>query len=245
MPKEWIGDPERCKKAGAPENLAFQTKPEMALDMIKEATTAGVVYSWVTGDCVYGDYTDIRTWLENNQKYYVMNVSGKAYVWIGHQQKSISSILKSLPEEGWLEGSCGNGSKGARLYDWLSVAINPGVIEGHERSLLFRRSKSDPGEIRAYICFAPLGIQKQKLMEKVGCRWTVETCFGESKSEVGLDQYEVRSYGGWYKHITLACIALAFLTVLSGQSMDTKTFQQHKPGSSGLEAFKKGRNLLV
>ena len=57
----------------------------------------------------------------------------------------------------------------------------------------------------------------------VGSRWTIETCFKESQSQVGLDQYEVRSDDGWYKHITFACIALAFLTVLSAQSLDTKT----------------------
>ena len=245
MPQEWMEDAERCKKAGVPEGLTFQTKPQMALEMIKEATSAGVPYAWVTGDCVYGDYTDIRTWLESNQKCYVMCVSGKAYVWRGCKQYSISSILENLPEEGWFEASCGDGSKGARVYDWQIIDINPGTELGFERSLLIRRNKTSPDEMRVYICFAPVNTAKQRLVEVAGCRWTVETCFKESKSEVGLDQYEVRSYDGWYKHITFACIALAFLTVLSGRSLDTKTMQQHNPASSSLEEFKKGRNLRV
>ena len=148
-----------------------------------------------------------------------------------------------VPEEGWFEASCGDGSKGARVYDWQIIDINPGTELGFERSLLIRRSKTSPDEMRAYICFAPVNTAKQRLVEVAGCRWTVETCFKESKSEVGLDQYEVRSYDGWYKHITLACIALAFLTVLSGRSLDAKTMQQHIPVSSSLEEFKKGRNL--
>jgi SRSO17 transposase len=245
MPQEWIDDPERRKKAGVPDTLTFQTKPQMALDMIKEAAAAGVPYKWVTGDCVYGDCTDIRTWLETNQKCYAMSVSGKAYVWRGYRQESISSLLKNLPQEGWIEASCGDGSKGERFYDWLTIPINPGAIPDFERSVLIRRSKRSPDELRAYICFAPIDTPKQILIEKVGCRWTIETCFGESKSEVGLDQYEVRSYDGWYKHITIACIALAFLTVLSSDSFDTMNFQQHKPASSSLEEFKKGRNLRV
>jgi len=245
MPQEWVSDAERCKKAGVPEGAEFKTKPQMALEMIKEATLAEVPYTWVTGDCVYGDYTDIRMWLEKNKKCYVMSVSGKAHVWRGHKQVPISSLLKNLPEEGWFEASCGNGSKGARLYGWLALPMNPGTTEGFERSILVRRSKSSPEKLRAYICFAPTGTPLQQLVETAGCRWTIETCFKESKSEVGLDQYEVRSYSGWYKHITLACIAMAFLSVLSSRSLDTKLIQQHSPISSSLDEFKKGRNLRV
>jgi SRSO17 transposase len=245
IPKEWLEDRQRRKEAGIPETAEFRTKPQMALEMIQEATVSGVPYKWVTGDCVYGDYTDIRMYLEEQKKCYVMNVSGKAYVWRGYKQLSVGSILKSLPEQGWFEASCGDGSKGERLYDWLALPINPGTTEGFERSLLIRRSKSSPDELRAYICFAPVDTPKQKLVEVAGTRWTVETSFKECKGEVGLDQYEVRSYDGWYRHITFACIALAFLTVLSCRSFDTKPFQQHNPASSSLEAFKRGRNLPV
>lgn len=245
IPEEWANDADRRKQAGIPEELTFQTKPQIALEMIKEATSSGLPYTWVTGDCVYGDYRDIRLWLEENRKCYVMNVSGKEYVWQGFEQHSISSICKDLPDEGWFEASCGDGSKGARVYDWFTVEINSAPIEGWKRSLLIRRSKTSPDELRAYICFAPEDTQKQKLVEVAGTRWTVETCFKESKSEVGLDQYEVRSYDGWYKHITLACIALAVLTVLSSQSFDRKSIQQHDPSSSNLDEFKKGRNLRV
>jgi len=243
--KEWMDDPIRRKEAGVPETLDFQTKPQMALEMIQEATSAKIPYAWVTGDCVYGDYTEIRMWLEKNEKFYVMSVSGKSYVWRGFNQKSVSSILKNLPEEGWFEASCGDGSKGARVYDWLLLPINSGTMQGFERSLLIRRSKSDPEELRAYICFAPIDTPAKKLVEVAGSRWTVETCFKESKSQTGLDQYEFRSYDGWYKHITFACLAIAFLTVLASCSFDRKTMQEHKPVSSSLEGFKKGRNLRV
>ena len=245
MPQEWIDDPERLKKAGVPESVVFKTKPQMALEMIKEAVNTEVPFTWATGDCVYGDCTDIRAWLEQNGKCYVFNVSGKAYVWRGQTQLPISSVLKALPEEGWFEASCGDGSKGARLYDWMVVSMNPGQVQGYERSILIRRSKNSPDELRAYICFAPIDTMPQKLAEIAGCRWTIETCFKESKSEVGLDQYEVRSYDGWHKHITFACLAHALLTVLSSRSFDTKLLQQHNPGSSSLEDFKKGRNLRV
>jgi SRSO17 transposase len=245
MPEEWIKDSERCKEAGVPETVMFQTKPQMALEMIQDVTAAGMPYRWVTGDCVYGDYRAIRMWSEENQKCYVMCVSGKEYVLEGYKQVSIGSILKNLPEEGWFEASCGDGSKGARVYDWRTVEINQFVSGGWKRCLLVRRSKTDPSELRAYICYGPADTTDKKFVEVVGSRWTVETCFKESKSETGLDQYEVRGYNGWYKHITFACTALALITVLSGNSLDTKRIQQHVPTTSSLDAFKKWRNLRV
>jgi hypothetical protein len=174
-----------------------------------------------------------------------MSVSGKAYVWRGFNQESVSSILKNLPSDGWFEASCGDGSKGARVYDWILLPMNPGVTDGFKRSLLIRRSKHTPDELRAYICFAPSDTPAQKYVEIAGCRWTVESCFKESKTYVGLDQYEVRSYQGWYKHITFACLALALLTVISSNSMDKLLIQQHNPGSSSLDGFKKGCALRV
>jgi SRSO17 transposase len=81
--KDWFEDKERCKKAGVPDTVVFQTKPEMALEMIKQATVAGVSYRWVAGDCVYGDFRTIRLWLEEQRKCYVFCVSGKEYLWDG------------------------------------------------------------------------------------------------------------------------------------------------------------------
>jgi len=245
MPEEWMNDSERRKEAGVPEELTFKTKPQIGLEMIQEATGAGVPYQWVTGDCAYGDYRDIRQWLETQQKSYVMSVSGKEYIWEGFTQVSVSSILKNLPTEGWFEASCGDGSKGARVYDWRMQELTQSAPEGWKRAMLIRRSQTDPKEMRAYICFAPAETTDQKLVEVAGTRWTVETCFKESKSEVGLDQYEFRSYDGWHKHITFACLAIALLTVLSSQSLDTKSIQEHSPSTSSLDEFKKGRNLRV
>ena len=134
------------------------------------------------------------------------------------------------------------GSKGARVYDWQVKELEFPVVEGWRRCLLVRRSRSD-GELRSYVCFAPQEVSVQKLVEVAGVRWTVECCFAESKSLVGLDEYEVQSYVGWYKHVTFACLAHALLTVLSSKSLDAKTIQQYKPSSCSLAGFKKKRGL--
>ena len=245
LPEEWCEDAARRRAAGVPDKVTFQTKPQMALEMIQEATAAGTPYTWVTGDCAYGDYRAIRLWLEEQGKCYVLCVSGKEYIWQNGSQICVSEILKTFPSEGWFEASCGDGSKGDRVYDWMCFDLNQFTPEGFKRTLLIRRSKTDLNDLQAYLCYAPKNTPVEKLIQTAGVRWTVECCFAESKSEVGLDQYEVRSFDGWYKHITLSCLALALLTVLSAFSMDTKTMQEHNPGSNSLEAFKKGRGLLV
>jgi len=244
IPKDWFDDPARCKKAGIPAEIEFQTKPEMALDMIKQATAAGVAYRWVAGDCAYGDYRTMRIWLEEQRKCYVLCVSGKEYLLDGEKQVSVSSILSNLDDSKWFLASCGDGSKGARVYDWQVLDVPVPVVGGWRRCLLVRRSRSD-GELWAYVCFAQSDVLDQRFVEVAGLRWTVERCFLESKSEVGLDQYEVQSYFGWYKHVTLACLAHALLSYLSFCSLDAKTMQVHNVSGCSLVGFKKKRGLRV
>jgi SRSO17 transposase len=241
IPESWLEDSRRCTEAGIPKDTKFQTKPKMALEMIQEATAADIPYKWVTGDCAYGDYDAIRTWLEERGKSYVLNISAKEHI----DGKKIGNLLYKLPSDGWFEASCGKGSKGERIYDWHLHELNSETAEGFKRVILVRRSKSDADEMRAYLAFAPKDTDVQRLIEVAGTRWTVETCFKESKGEVGLDQYEVRTYQGWHNHITFAMLAIALLTVLSANSLDTKTLQQHNPDSSTLDDFKRGRNLPV
>ena len=251
MPEEWMKDAQRCLEAGVPEGLEFQTKPRMGLEMLREAYEAGVPFTWVTGDSIYGDFRDIRFWVESVNKRYVMSVSGKEYVWLGFKQHKIGSLLKKIPGDTWFEASCGHGSKGERFYEWYITEVNSPDGTGCKRYLLVRRRLSDPEDMRAYICYAPENTETSEFIRVAGTRWTVETCFAESKSEVGLDQYEVRSYDGWYKHITLACLAHAFLTILknrhqeiiSNEEPDFEDVKKAIPTASSLADFKKKRGL--
>ena len=241
LPEEWVSDAERRKAAGVPEEAAFQAKPEMALAMLQRTYKADVPFAWVTGDSVYGDCRDIRQWCEGVNKSYVLCVSGKEHLWVGFEQHRVSKLLEELDPKKWEEASCGDGAKGARVYDWQIMKINT-PQEGFCRYLLVRRSKTS-GKMRAYACFAPERVTPKKLIEIAGMRRTVEDSFAEAKSQVGLDQYEVRSYYGWYKHVTLACAAHALLTHMSLSSSDQGLFQSHVAQASSLEAFKRGRGL--
>jgi SRSO17 transposase len=127
-------------------------------------------------------------------------------------------MLESLPEKGWRRISAGKGVKGERYYDWLACGLNRPPLEGWKRLLLVRRSVSDPSDMQAFICFCPEGAALAELVRVAGSRWAVEQSFEEAKGEVGLDHYEVRSYEGWYKHITLACCAHALLAVIKSRA---------------------------
>lgn len=216
IPKQWTDDKKRCRKAGIPEEYQFRTKTEMALEMIKRAYENGIPFAWVTGDSVYGADSRIQKYLEEKDKKYMFAVSGKEYVWIGFRQYSVKEIKEQLDDGKWVRISTGNGTKGEKVFEWQYTEVNCG-IENHRKYLIFRRSLTDNSRIRGYIAYGSCETRIEEFVKTAGIRWTIEMNFAEMKGETGLDQYEVRSYDGWHKHITLSCLAHAFLTVLREQ----------------------------
>jgi SRSO17 transposase len=214
LPKEWAQDRERCTRAGIPQERTFATKPELARRMLERVFEAGVPAAWVTGDSVYGDDRRLRMWLEAHERAYVLAVSGKEYVWLGWRQRQVKTILAALPADDWTRHSAGAGTKGPRWYDWCWVPLAAPMLPAWRRWLLVRRSVSEPTELTAFVVFAPQATTLAEVVQTAGTRWTIESSFEAAKSEVGLDHYEVRSWAGWYRHITLAMWAYALLTIV-------------------------------
>ena len=226
LPAEWTQDRERCRQAGIPEDRGFATKPQLARQLLARALASGVPANWVTGDCVYGNDRRLRLWLEARPQAYVLAVSGKEYVWVSGQQRQVKTILAALPRARWTRLSAGEGAKGPRWYDWRWLPLAAPLEPSWCRWLLVRRSLSAPTEVTAYVVFAPQAITLEEVVRVAGRRWTIESGFEAAKGEVGLDHYEVRSWTGWYRHITLAMWALALLTVM-------------RAGTIAVEALKK------
>jgi SRSO17 transposase len=246
LPKAWTEAGERCRQAGIPTDRAFATKPQLARQMLARAFAAGVPAQWVTGDSVYGGNRRLRLWLESRPQPYVLAVSGKEYVGLGSQPRHVKTLLASQPPEGWTRLSAGDGSKGPRWYDWRWLPLAAPQAPGWGRWLLVRRSISTPTELSAYVVFAPHSTPLQEVVRVAGSRWTVESGFEEAKGEVGLDHYEVRSWTGWYRHITLVMWALALLTVMRAGTLAVEAFKKSwRPPSeaSPLAAFKARRGL--
>jgi SRSO17 transposase len=246
LPKEWIADRERCRRAGIPDEREFATKPALARQMLERAFEAGVMLAFLTGDSVYGDDRALRGWLEERKQAYVLAVSGKESVWLREEQRQIKTILAELSAEGWERLSAGAGSKGQRLYDWRRLEVSAPALEGWKRWLLIRRSISDPSEMTGYIVFARAHTPLGKLAQVAGTRWTVEESIECAKGEVGLDHYEVRSFSGWYRHMTLAMWASAFLSVIReemGAEAAPKKGLPYQRTRGSLAAFKARRGL--
>ena len=255
LPEEWASDEHRRERAGVPEEVGMRTKPELAKEMLLRALEAGVKAEWVLADSVYGDTRRLGMLLEERGQPYVLAVSGKAYVWAGLRQHRIGEVLEVVregglvpedaPEAGFKRLSAGNGSKGPRLYDWARLPLNPPMQEGFERWLLVRRSIEDPQELSAYTVFAPQGATLEELAKVAGSRWRVEIGFEEAKGEVGLAHYEVRSWHGWYRHITLALFAHALLATIRSAGLEVQKTPQKggRKGPASLSEFKRKRGL--
>jgi hypothetical protein len=130
------------------------------------------------------------------------------------RQRPVKTLLAALPAEGWRRLSAGDGAKGPRWYDWRWRPLIPPVEPGWGRWLLVRRRVSDPTDLTAYVVFARQATTLEEVVRVAGSRWTIESGFEEAKGEVGLDHSEVRSWTGWYRHITLAMWAYALLVVM-------------------------------
>jgi SRSO17 transposase len=218
LPQEWAEDTERRAMAGVPEDLPFQTKPQLALAMLHRALDGGVPAAWVTADEVYGGDGAFRRALEERQQAYVLAVKRTQTVTTFPPSRPIgywhaAELAAQQPATVWQRLSCGEGAQGERVYDWLYVELRPGLREGWGHGLLVRRSLSTPDDLAYYLVYAPRGRGVQEVVRVAGTRWSIETFFRQAKGQVGLDHYEVRSWQGWHRHMTLALWALAILAV--------------------------------
>jgi SRSO17 transposase len=235
---EWEG---RRKRASLPGELSFRTKVELGAEMLEGARgRAHLRYQWVTGDALYGDNHDLRQVVEEQSKWYCFEVSSDAMVWstepnwqvpmggkLGRPRTrklptasspasmTVAELTATLPETEWIRHRVTEGAKGPREYEFVRVRV---VEKRHRRPgswgwMMVRRPVGcrDPKEFKHYLSNAPETVALPE-MAWVGClRWTIEQDFELAKGELGLDHYEVTKHLGWYHHVTLAMLALAFL----------------------------------
>ena len=229
LPQEWLGDPQRCQKAGIPETVALRTKGELAKRMIERARDAHLPIRWVVGDTVYGHGRDLRTWLEEQGYSHALAVPCIEVACVGTPEDcllaDVATIAQQrLPEQDWQRLSMSQGTKGPRAFDWAILPLlHRGEVDGRHW-LVIRRCLDDPK-----------GCTLQTMVSAIGARCKIEEDFEKTK-EIGLDHYEVRSYVGWYRHVTLVLLAYAFLVGIcvqeeSGSFERDKDLQAQKPSS--------------
>jgi SRSO17 transposase len=226
LPEEWTDDRPRCQAAAIPAEVGFATKLRLAQDMLARALDADVPAAWVTADEIYGNESKLRFWLQAREQGYVLAVSRAHRVWSLETgtQRRVETLITALAEEAWTRLAIGDGSKGPRVYAWTCLPLHYTSPDGWVQSILARRALADPTEIAYYRVFAPADTPVVTLARVAGTRWAIEECFERAKGEVGLDQYEVRRYDAWYRHITLCLLAHAYLAVarLHGAAWEQK-----------------------
>jgi SRSO17 transposase len=215
LPQEWATDRARREAAGVPADVAFATKPQLAQRMLERARVSGVPAAWVTGDEVYGRDRRLRRWLESQEQPFVLAVPCNEPLWVswerGPQQVPAATVAARLTEGYWERISAGNGAKGPRVYDWAWVPLSRLPEPGWGHWLLVRRHLTKPEELAYYVVFGPTGTTLPAAVQVAGARWAVEETIETAKGEVGLDQYEVRHWTPWYRYMTLAMLAHAYL----------------------------------
>ncbi|HEX5632931.1 MAG TPA: IS701 family transposase, partial [Gemmatimonadales bacterium] len=234
LPREWAEDTARRREASVPDDIAFQTKPQLARHMLARALDAGVPFGWVTGDEVYGGDRRLRLWLEERGVPHLLAIKRTEPLWAmtdrGPAQVAAATLAAHIPTRGpggWRRLSAGAGAKGPRRYAWARVPIRhiaTAFDATHGYWLLVRRSLSDPTDLAHYVCFGPARTTLAALVRVAGVRWAIEEGFEATKGEVGLDHYEVRRWDGWYRHVTLALFALfahAFLAAIRAHHAHT------------------------
>jgi len=229
LPKGWCEDAERREEAGIPSSVTFATKPQLARNMIRRTLDAlggtgvtGGKPRWVLADEVYGSDSKVRRFLESRRQPYVLAVTSQQRLWVDMQRQRVDRIADDLPADQWFRMNIANGSKGPRIYDWAAGRFGIPTETGLIRWLLIRRSVDDVTDRAYYLCAAPPDATAGDLAIAAGRRWSIEICFETAKQEVGLDEYEVRSWVGWYRHITLSMLAMSFLASIRAQT-DTPT----------------------
>lgn len=209
MPKKtWMADPARCSQAGVPPDLTFATRPEQVKEMIESVREAGVPFAWFTADEEFGQNPGLCDYLETSRIPYVMAVpKNTTFTDTTGKVVQFDKLAGRLRPHAWQRRACGIGSKGPRVYDW---ALIEGADPDHQ--FMIRRSVND-GELAFYHCYNPNHAGFGELTHVAGARWPIEECFGSAKNEVGLDNYQVRTWDAWHRHITFAMLAHTFLAV--------------------------------
>ena len=243
LPDEWfaVSSQARWERCGIPEGTSFRTKPQLAWEMIKAAHESGVLpFSWVTCDDAFGSNPEFLGHLEESGIQYLADVPVSTLVWIERPEtqggpakgrdaspkrrlvpgapppRRVDELAAELPKSAWRKRKVKAGEKGlieAHFAFVRAVAVRD-KLPGPDVWVVFRRSLSDPAEMKIFLSNAPADVGRPQLVRISGMRWPIETCFEEAKGNLGMAEYQTRSWRGWHHHMTLVILAHHFLVRL-------------------------------
>jgi SRSO17 transposase len=241
LPQDWFNEAhrQRWKKCGIPDDITFQTEPELGLDMVRGLAHRGVVpFQWVMCDEHFGENPTFLNGVSALNQWYLAEVPCNTRVWLrtprveppgpgllgrprthprvaknAPRPREARDIAASLPKSAWKRYTFKEGSKGPMVAEFAFRHVTPvrDGLPGPRLWAMFRRSLEPPFELKFYLSNAPLSCAPYELAQLSGLRWPIETTLAEGKGEVGMDQYETRSWRSWHHHMAQTFLAHHFL----------------------------------
>jgi SRSO17 transposase len=258
LPREWTEDAERCEQAGIPPSQrSYQSQSALALGLLQRAQQLGHLQAqWVTGDDAYGKSPEFRDGVDALGLWYMLEVPGNTPAWPvltryftpepsergrhpdprpqAVQRKEMQERAQALPASVWQSFTVAEGAQGPRTYLFAferrreSHEGEPGKV----MEVVYRKNL-DGSEARYYFSNAPEETSEETKAWVAAARWPIETELESNKSDVGLDEYEVRGWSGWNHHITLCLLVSAFLLTLQQDWKKKSASDNASPSVSG------------
>jgi SRSO17 transposase len=230
----------RRKKCKLPENVEFKTKPQLAVEMLNNIVAEDVIpFKYVLGDTIYGsspDFieaaescvgvtyfveaaSDTRCWLQRpitREKQYKYKGEIRTKTVLEKTEKkpiTVSTLAQNINDYFWYRRKVSEGTKGPIEYEFTKrrVTLSNNGLPQKTVWLIIRRSIEDQPVYKFYLSNAPTSARLSLFVWLSGMRWAIEQCFEETKSELGMDHYEVRKYTGWHHHMLTSMLAHFFL----------------------------------
>jgi SRSO17 transposase len=222
LPEAWTADPERLKRARVPTDVAFQTKPEIALSLLDQARAWGVPHRCVVADAAYGDNPNFLAGLQERNEPYVVAVRCDFQVRPKRRGASLKQradqALAALPKRQWRTVRWRHGTKGWLRQKFFALRAWRLTAEGeaHIGWLLGERAaRGQPEERKFYWSNLPASTSLEELVDYAHRRHAIEQFHEEAKEELGWAQYQGRLWPGFHRHAVIVMLAMSFLTSLA------------------------------
>jgi SRSO17 transposase len=237
LTEKWAADAARRKAAGVPPAVQFQSKPALALDLIKEVQAAGVSPAPVLGDEVYGTASELRRGLRQLGLEYFLNAAADLVAWT-HPVKtrlatkhwgvadgepkptSLGALSQTITKSQWhpVAWHAADGTQRKTRIAWLPVYalsdLDKATGEWPQTWLVVDWPAGDPAPYHLYLASLKRQPSAPRCLRLSRGRFPIEQCFQRGKTDLGLDHYEGRSWQGFHHHLVLAAVAYLFVTVI-------------------------------
>jgi SRSO17 transposase len=228
LPKVWCEDSARRQAAAIPDEIQFQSKPQLAQEMLAQVWDEGFAVRYVTGDTLYGNSPRLRNFIADSEHLYVLGIGSQHQVSYDGASQSLKAIAERIPEQQWEKIACRFSEKGLLWYSWTACRIEmKNDTVGHQWLLIRRSLATEPG-YGFFVSNAPVDTDLSELVAVASMRHEIEQSFQEAKDQLGLADYEVRTWHGWHRHMTLCFLAHTYLTLFA-------RLEREKKASSSLD----------